>query len=215
MAESKQVKRLRAAVRPGRPEKYTAETVLNTALNLYWTEGVSGLSVNDLVRRMGIPKPSLYRHFPSEDKLQASVLLAYEATALSRLRAVSTQPGPFARQMDDYLEILINGIAGHAQGCLLFQMRENKDRLGPRARAICDEVFARYFSDVHSWLAAAAARREISLSAEPVVATHLVIGLITLMRNAFRDGLDEAGVRALAAAHLRGIYTPSDPAVTV
>ena len=27
------------------------------------------------------------------------------------------------------------------------------------------------------------------------------------MRNAFRDGLDEAGVRALAAAHLRGIYT--------
>ena len=83
MAESKQAKRLRAAVRPGRPEKYTAETVLNTALNLYWTEGVSGLTVNDLVRRMGMPKPSLYRHFPSEDKLQASVLLAYEATALS------------------------------------------------------------------------------------------------------------------------------------
>ncbi|MEC7207553.1 MAG: TetR/AcrR family transcriptional regulator [Pseudomonadota bacterium] len=92
---------------------------MNTALNLYWTEGVSGLSVNDLVRRMGIPKPSLYRHFPSEDKLQASVLLAYEATALSRLRAVSTQAGPFARQMDDYLEILITGIAGHAQGCFL------------------------------------------------------------------------------------------------
>ena len=49
--------------RPGRPEKYTADEVLKTALGLYWTEGVSMLSVNSVARRMGIPKPSLYRHF--------------------------------------------------------------------------------------------------------------------------------------------------------
>ena len=76
MADAKQVKRPMAAMLPGRPEKYTAENVLDTALRLYWTEGVSGLSVNDLVRRMGVPKPSLYRHFPSEDALQENVLLA-------------------------------------------------------------------------------------------------------------------------------------------
>ena len=215
MTESHQARRPLAASRPGRPEKYTAEIVLDTALNLYWTEGVSGLSVNDLVRRMGIPKPSLYRHFPSEDALQTSVLLAYEATALARLKEITAKSGPFARQIEEYIEVLISGIAGHVQGCLLFQMRENRDRLGPQARVTCDEVFARYFSDVHNWLAAAEAKQEATLPAGPVVATHLVVGLITLIRNAFRDGLDEADVRVLAAAHLRGIYTCSDPAVAV
>ena len=72
--------------RPGRPEKYAANDVLTTALDLYWTEGVSALSVNNLVLKMGIPKPSLYRHFPSEDSLQACVLLAYESHHTCQLK---------------------------------------------------------------------------------------------------------------------------------
>ena len=73
-----QAKEAIGSCRPGRPEKYTSDEVLKTALGLYWTEGVTKLSVNNLARRMGIPKPSLYRHFPSEDALHASVLLSYE-----------------------------------------------------------------------------------------------------------------------------------------
>ena len=61
--------------RPGRPEKYTADEVLKTALSILDRRCVH-LSVNNLARRMGIPKPSLYRHFPSEDALHASVLLS-------------------------------------------------------------------------------------------------------------------------------------------
>lgn len=201
----------KAAVRPGRPEKYGADKVLDTALNLYWTEGVSALSVNDLVRRMGMPKPSLYRHFPSEDALQASVLLAYEATALASLNEVMTRPGPFARQLDNLLNALVDGIASHQKGCLLFQMRENKDQLGPQANTACDEVFARYSANIKAWLEAAEARGEVSLHTGSLIATHLFFGLITLVRNGFRDGLDEAGVHSLAVAHLAGIFTLNNP----
>ena len=94
-----QAKEAIGSSRPGRPEKYTADEVLKTALGIYWTEGVSMLSVNSVARRMGIPKPSLYRHFPSEDALHASVLLSYEETVLANLndiaqtRAVFTATG--------------------------------------------------------------------------------------------------------------------------
>lgn len=212
MADAKQVKRPMAAMRPGRPEKYTAENVLDTALRLYWTEGVSGLSVNDLVHRMGVPKPSLYRHFPSEDALQENVLLAYEATALAHLNEVTTRPGLFARQLEDYLNLLVTGIAGHPQGCLLFQMRAARHQLGPRTRQACDEVFARYFASIDAWLSAAADRTEIILNTDKQTAIHLFLGLITLIRDGLRDGLDEAGVRSLAATHVRGIFQVRDTA---
>lgn len=199
-------------VRPGRPEKYSADTVLQTALNLYWTEGAAALSVNDLVRRMGMPKPSLYRHFRSEDALQASVLLAYEAGPLARLNAVISQPGPFSVQLAAYLDALIDGIASHPQGCLLFQMRESQARLGPRAASASEAVFARYIAAVEAWLARAAAKSEINLQADARIAAHLFVGVITLVRNGFRDGLGEADVRAMVTAHMRGIFTLSDGA---
>ena len=96
--------------RPGRPEKYTADEVLKTALGLFWTEGVSTLSVNSVARRMGIPKPSLYRHFPSEDALHASVLLSYEETVLANLNGIMRKPAPFSRQLDELIDALIVGI---------------------------------------------------------------------------------------------------------
>ena len=212
MVGTAQAHRLTSGARPGRPEKYPAEQVLNTALNLYWTDGVSGLSVNDLVRRMGIPKPSLYRHFPSEDALQASVLLAYEASALARLNEVMTQPASFEVQMTAWTDILIEGIKAHQKGCLLFQMREQQHLLGPQARRTCDEVFTRYRNGVHNWLSAAVQNGEITLQTEITLATQLVLGLITLVRNGFRDGLDDNSVHMLAAAYMRAVVKLNSPA---
>jgi AcrR family transcriptional regulator len=209
----KQAKMKIISGRPGRPEKYAAGDVLKTAMDLYWTEGVSTLSVNDLVRRMGIPKPSLYRHFPSEDSLQASVLLAYESTTLATLNGIMQQPALFSHQLKHLIEAFITGAKIHSRGCLLFQMREASDSLGPVARVACDEVFKRYRKDVENWIHSAARKGHVTLNTDSLTATHLFLGLITLIRNGFRDGLDEAGVRALADAHLAGIFQLNTPQV--
>ena len=192
--------------RPGRPEKYAADYVLKAALDLYWAEGVATLSINDLVRRIGMPKPSLYRHFPSEDALQASVLLAYEATALANLNDIMCQPVSFARQLNDLKVALIAGIKGHSRGCLLFQMREAESSLGPVARHACDQVFKRYSKGVKEWLKSATRKGDVTLHTDTLTATHLFLGLITLIRNGLRDGLNEASVHTLADAHLSGIF---------
>ena len=194
--------------RPGRPEKYAAENILKAALDLYWTEGIASLSVNNLVRRIGMPKPSLYRHFPSEDSLQASVLLAYEATALNNLNDIMLQPAPFSRQLTKVTDALIDGITTHTRGCLLFQMREMGNSLGPLARDACEQVFVRFSTSVKDWIDASARKGEVRLQTDSAIATHLFLGLITLIRNGLRDGLDDAGVRVLADAHLAGVFQP-------
>ena len=192
--------------RPGRPEKYTADKVLKKALDLYWSEGVSALSVNDLVRRMGMPKPSLYRHFASEDALHASVLLAYEATTLARLNDIMRRPAPFLGQLDELTDVLVVGTKRHCRGCLLFQMRDTGKALGPLAQDACDKVFSRFCAQVSEWLEKAARRGDISLNTDSLTTTHLFLGLITLIRNGFRDGLNEARIRTMARVHLAGIF---------
>ena len=195
--------------KPGRPEKYTADEVLKTALGLYWTEGVSMLSVNNLARRMGIPKPSLYRHFPSEDALHASVLLSYEETVLANLNDIMRRPAPFSQQLDEIMDALIAGIKGHSRGCLLFQMRDLSEDLGPLAQNAVNSVFLRFRAEVKKWLETAARRGDVILKTDSLTTTYLFLGLITLIRNGFRDGLDEPGVRTLSGAHLTGLFQQS------
>ena len=195
--------------RPGRPEKYTADEVLKTALGIYWTEGVSMLSVNSVARRMGIPKPSLYRHFPSEDALHASVLLSYEETVLANLNDIMRKPAPFSRQLDEIMDALIAGIKGHSRGCLLFQMRDLSEDLGPLAQNAVNSVFLRFRAEVKKWLETAALRGDVILKTDSLTTTYLFLGLITLIRNGFRDGLDEPGIRTLSGAHLTGLFQQS------
>ena len=195
--------------RPGRPEKYTADEVLKTALGLYWTEGVSMLSVNNLARRMGIPKPSLYRHFPSEDALHASVLLSYEETVLGNLNSIMRKPAPFPRQLDELIDALIEGIKGHRRGCLLFQMRDLSEDLGPLAQDATNGVFSRFCAEVKKWLETKAHRGDVILKTDSMTTTYLFLGLITLIRNGFRDGLNEASIRTLSGAHLAGLFEQS------
>ena len=192
--------------RPGRPEKYTADEVLKTALGIYWTEGVSMLSVNSVARRMGIPKPSLYRHFPSEDALHASVLLSYEETVLANLNDIMRKSAPFSRQLDEIMNALIAGIKGHSRGCLLFQMRDLSENLGPLAQNAIKSVFSRLCAEVKKWLETAAHRGDVILKTDSLTTTYLFLGMITLIRNGFRDGLDEPGIRTLSSAHLAGLF---------
>ena len=200
-----------APSRPGRPEKYTADEVLKTALDLYWKKGVSTLSVNDLVRSMGMPKPSLYRHFPSEDALHASVLLAYEATVLANLNDIMRRPAPFSRQLNELTNALVAGVKKHSRGCLLIQTRDSIEVLGPLAQDACDGVFARFCERVKQWLETAARCGDITLKTDSLTTTHLFLGLITLIRNGFRDGLDEAGIHKLSSAHIAGIFKLNEP----
>ena len=204
-----QAKEAIGSSRPGRPEKYTADEVLKTALGIYWTEGVSMLSVNSVARRMGIPKPSLYRHFPSEDALHASVLLSYEETVLANLNDIMRKPAPFSRQLDEIMDALIAGIKGHSRGCLLFQMRDLSEDLGPLAQNAINSVFSRFRAEVKKWLETAARRGDVILKTDSLTTTYLFLGLITLIRNGFRDGLDEPGVRTLSGAHLTGLFQQS------
>ena len=81
----------RSAPSPGRRQRRRQETieeVLGIAVEIMTEQGVAGLSIGEIARRMGIRPPSLYVYFPSKNALYdalfergaQSVLAAVEAT---------------------------------------------------------------------------------------------------------------------------------------
>lgn len=55
-----------------------ADKILGVASDLFYREGIRAIGVDEIVRRAGVTKPSLYRSFPSKDELAACYLRKYD-----------------------------------------------------------------------------------------------------------------------------------------
>jgi AcrR family transcriptional regulator len=69
----------------------TIEEVLDTAVEIMAEEGVAGLSLGEVARRMGIRPPSLYVYFPSKSALYDAL---FARGARSVLATMQQQVGP-------------------------------------------------------------------------------------------------------------------------
>ena len=124
---------------------------------------------------------------------------------LANLNDVMSKVTPFSQQVDELTDVLVSGVKRHNRGSLLIQMRDSSEVLGPLAKDACDIVFSRFCAGVKQWLETAARCGDVTLNTDSLTTTHLFLGLITLIRNGFRDGLDEAAKRKLSSAHVAGI----------
>src|SRR5262249_20941968 len=80
--------------RRGRREQ-TSDEILCVAVDVMAQEGVAGLSLSEVARRMGIQPPSLYKYFPSKLALYDELFKrgAREELAVFRAAAMRAEPG--------------------------------------------------------------------------------------------------------------------------
>lgn len=63
-----------AARRSSRPAVDARERILRTAYDLFSRHGVKGVGIDTVIARSGVAKMTLYRHYPSKDKLALAFL---------------------------------------------------------------------------------------------------------------------------------------------
>lgn len=93
----------------------TRERILDAAQELVQTRSFSGFSFDDLAKRVGIRKPSLYHHFKSKDALGAE-MLARVGARLETL-AGSGGTGSGAEQLQAYLDTMGEVLGAGAKLC--------------------------------------------------------------------------------------------------
>jgi len=81
-----------------------AKKILDVAYDLFYRRGIRAIGVDEIVKRAGVTKPSLYRSFPSKDELAASYLRQYDLEFWQRFdEAVNAHPGDPRAQIRAFL----------------------------------------------------------------------------------------------------------------
>ncbi|TPK97891.1 TetR/AcrR family transcriptional regulator [Mesorhizobium sp. B2-4-14] len=81
-----------------------AKKILDVAYELFYRRGIRAIGVDEIVKRAGVTKPSLYRSFPSKDELAASYLRQYDLEFWERFdEAVDAHPGDPRAQIIAFL----------------------------------------------------------------------------------------------------------------
>lgn len=92
------------ADRRQRRRQETIEEVLSTAAGIMAEQGVAGLSVGEIARRMGIRPPSLYVYFPSKYALYDALFARGAQAVLAAMEAwTAAHPVAVARTLEEIL----------------------------------------------------------------------------------------------------------------
>ncbi|WP_048435894.1 TetR/AcrR family transcriptional regulator, partial [Methylobacterium platani] len=78
----------------GREPARAGDRIRAAARELFYSRGIRGVGVDEIVARAGVTKPSLYRGFASKDALVVACLADYDAGLRARLdEAMDAHPG--------------------------------------------------------------------------------------------------------------------------
>jgi AcrR family transcriptional regulator len=70
----------------GRPKKYDPQTALQAAGGVFWAQGFSGTSLDDLSAAMGMNRPSIYRAFGDKEAVYRLALAQWLCAQHPQLR---------------------------------------------------------------------------------------------------------------------------------
>src|SRR5437764_10013827 len=89
--------------RRARRRQETIEEVLDIAVEIMSEQGVAGLSLGEVARRMGIRPPSLYVYFPSKEAMYDAVFLRGARAVLEHMRPYIAVEDADDRSLEDLL----------------------------------------------------------------------------------------------------------------
>lgn len=157
--------------RPGRPPRQidgqfeTRSALVRAGVEVFTEKGFGATGIDEVLRRVGVPKGSFYHYFDSKEAFGAAVIdsyAAYFARKLDRWLLDETRP-PLAR-IADFVADARSGILRHAfrRGCLIGNLGQEMGALPETFRDRLGAVFADWQARLSRCLDAARAAGEIA-----------------------------------------------------
>ncbi|WP_328392373.1 TetR/AcrR family transcriptional regulator [Nocardia sp. NBC_00416] len=104
----------------GRPRNFEPDTVVDRAMEAFWTHGYANTSPAALAEATGIGKGSLYHSFGSKRQLFQRALTRYDELGQARAEEFLARPGTTRERIGAFLRHLVDTDLAHPQrrGCL-------------------------------------------------------------------------------------------------
>ena len=122
----------------GRPVSFDRDRTIQTALDLYWRQGVLATSLNQVARMSDVSKPTLYRYFENEDGLLHDVLEIYLLNNADQFNFLKEHDNIRQGLSALFLQIIDAWTAKDSSphGCLFCDCLHEIDRLGSKSQSL-------------------------------------------------------------------------------
>jgi TetR/AcrR family transcriptional repressor of nem operon len=160
----------------GRKKKFTEESVLQCAADLFMVKGFESTSTEDLLVAMKINKGSLYHTFGSKRKLFIKVLKFYSEKYVDGFaRRLSESNDPIADIKSSFLDVARKGTqASFMQGCFLGNTMLEQASLDEELKTIAANTLKKLENIYYKHLKQAQEENQLKTKAQPrTLARHL------------------------------------------
>ncbi|WP_067720584.1 TetR/AcrR family transcriptional regulator [Nocardia yamanashiensis] len=105
----------------GRPRNFETDSVVEAAMEAFWTHGYANCSPAQLAEATGIGKGSLYNAFGSKRELFDLAMAKYDRVGVELVQEVLSQPGTAKERLRAWMRFLVDRDleAPARRGCLM------------------------------------------------------------------------------------------------
>jgi AcrR family transcriptional regulator len=168
------------------------ERVLTSAFDLLGESGVSGFTIDEVARRSGVAKTTIYRHWPSREALVLE--------AASQISAAVDVPDTGSVHGD--VTVILNnlgGLLGTARWSSVVPSIVDVAERDPQFAAVHGRIQRGHASPLRDVLVRAAGRGELPATNDPAHVISALIGPLYYRRWFSREPIDERFVARLVS----------------
>ncbi|MEV7394741.1 MULTISPECIES: TetR/AcrR family transcriptional regulator [unclassified Streptomyces] len=192
---------------------FDPDTALDTAVRLFWRQGMATTGIQDIVTATGLNRSSLYATFGGKQELYLAALHRYrEQWSRPAFRGLA-EDGRGLPAIAEFFDALI-GVrctGEHARwGCMISNAQAGAENGDPDVRAFLDQHHEELRAALHAVLVVAGTEGQLAPGTDPVTAADLLTLLAYGVNLRSRAGADAGSLRATVTAALRslGCRTP-------
>jgi AcrR family transcriptional regulator len=200
--ESPASRRKRTAV----PPEARRAAILAAALEEFTARGYEGARLDDVAKRAGVAKGTIYLYFADKETLFQELVRSMVNPVLGALQAVSTTDIPARLLVERLTETFVREIYGTRRKDIIRLILSE----GPRFPAIGEfyhrEVIARILGIIRPLLQRAAERGEIPAAVARFPQLIIAPGLVGIMWSGLFDQYEPLDVAAMMRAHVEILF---------
>ena len=169
--------------------------VLDAAVTLLAESGLSGVSVDEVARRSGVAKTTIYRHWPSREALMLA------ACATLNTKSVAPDMGSFRDDLQALMRAIVPRLRSDTWASSLLSLLDAAER-DPVLTALQVKLHRDSMSGFRQVVERAQTRGELDPAANPAHVVATIIGPLLYRRFVSREPLDNAFVETILARTL-------------
>ncbi|HVI14710.1 MAG TPA: helix-turn-helix domain-containing protein [Pseudolabrys sp.] len=184
------------------------EAILSAALDEFSIRGFEAARLDDVARRAGVAKGTIYLYFRDKESLFQELIRTMLTPLVGTIEAMGEADVPIALLADRIVDLFVREVYGTRRKDVIRLMITEGRRFPKLAEFYYREVLSRVIGAVRALLRRAAARGEIPEGLADYPQIVAAPGLVAIVWSGLFDRFEPLDVRKMMKTHVELLFAP-------